>query len=458
MKEELFLSHIVHDETYAGKVLPFLKTEYFNTPETALVFDLITEYTAKYNSIPNTEAIRFELEKQKIADEVYKNAKSVLVNMKKEPAPQTEKWLLDTTEEWCKERALFNAVTKTVNVLDGTDDNVAKGALPDILKDALAVSFDPRVGHDYTEDWEERYDYLHREEEKIPFDLDKMNYITRGGVAPKTLNVVLAGTGVGKTLAMCHFAAANLLLGYNVLYFTLEISEEHIAERVDANLMNLRLDEFAETPKPYFKKKIEKIQTKLKNGKGKMIVKEYPTASASVINFRHTISELEIKKGFKPDIIYIDYLNICASSRMKSDTGMYGLGKAIAEELRGLATEFEVPVVTATQTNRQGYSDSDVDLTQTSESFGIPQTADFMVALISNEKLEQMNQIQVKQLKNRYNGKVSHAKFIIGVDTPKMKLYDVENDVELGTAPAPTAGSLFQSSASTSNKFGSFKV
>ena len=340
-------------------------------------------------------------------------------------------WLLDQTEKYCQDRAVYNAIMESINIIDGKSKDKGKGAIPQILSEALSVSFDTSIGHDFLSDWDHRYEFYHHKEEKIELDLSYFNSITRGGIPRKTLNVALAGTGVGKTLFMCHAAAANLSAGYNVLYITMEMSEERIAERIDSNLMNVTTDELKIMPKEVFDKKIERVRSKCK---GRLIIKEYPTSSAGSSNFRHLLQELKLKRKFIPDIIYIDYLNICASSRMKmgNSVNSYMYIKAIAEELRGLAVEFNVPIITATQTNRDGYNSSDVDLTNTSESFGLPATADLMFAIISTEELEELNQLLIKQLKNRYNDLNLHRTFLIGVDRSKMRLYDVESSAQSG--------------------------
>jgi archaellum biogenesis ATPase FlaH len=346
-----------------------------------------------------------------------------------EAEKQDEQWLIDSTEKWCQEKAIYNAIMDSIQILDGTDGKNDKGAIPELLSDALSVSFDPNIGHDYMDDSDSRYDFYHRVEERVPFDLEYMNKITKGGIPKKSLNIILAGTGVGKSLAMCHMASANLLDGKNVLYITMEMAEEKIAERIDANLLNVTLDDLSALSKDMYDKKIERVRGKTS---GKLIVKEYPTASAGSGHFRHLLNELKLKKHFVPDIIYIDYLNICTSSRIKggAQVNSYTLVKAIAEELRGLAVEFNVPVVSATQTTRSGYSNSDVGLEDTSESFGLPATADFMVALISSEELEDLGQIMVKQLKNRYGDPNTYKRFVVGVDRAKMRLFDVEQTAQ----------------------------
>lgn len=411
------------------KTIPFLQDRYFQNSGQKLVFAEIAAFVEKYNALPTREAVVIELNKKKGVNEgEFLEAMTTLDNMEVPEAVEKE-WLLDTTEEFCKERAIYNGIMDSIQILDGKDKNQTMGVIPKILSDALAVSFDNHIGHDFLEDFESRFDSYHRVEEKIPFDLKYFMKITRGGLSRKTLNIILAGTGVGKTLAMCHMAAANLMEGKNVLYITLEMSEEKIAERIDANLMNVLIADLETLSKETYEKKIARIRSKTV---GKLIVKEYPTASAHSGHFRHLINELFLKRSFRPDIIYIDYLNICQSSRIKmgSNINSYSYIKSIAEELRGLGVEFNVPIVSATQTTRSGYSSSDPGLDDTSESFGLPATADFMIALVSTEELAELNQIMVKQLKNRYGDKTIHNKFLIGVDYAKMRLYDVEESAQ----------------------------
>ena len=418
------LENLIHNEDYARKVLPFIKEEYFTDRNEKIVFSEIVSFSEKYSRFPTLTSLEVELDSRKdLTEQNYKDIKEVVNSLTNDEVDQ--KWLIDTTEKFCKDRAIYNAVVDGISIIEGRDSNRKPDALPSLLTDALAVSFDNRVGHDYIEDASSRFDYLHRKEERIPFDLEYFNKITKGGLPQKTLNIALAGTGVGKSLFMCHMAANCISQGRNVLYITMEMAEERIAERIDANLMNVALENLHDLPKPMFEDKIEKLNMKVS---GKLIIKEYPTASAHANHFRALLQELSIKKSFKPDIIFIDYLNICASSRFKggSNINSYTLIKAIAEELRGLAVEHNVPVVSATQTTRSGYVSTDIGLEDTSESFGLPATADFMFALISSEELQELQQIQVKQLKNRYNDPTINKRFILGIDRAKMKLYDVE--------------------------------
>lgn len=426
--EKTILSNLTMREEYARKVIPFLKDEYFQNQSDKLVFGIVTGYVDKYGSFPSKEAMLIDLNHiQNISQPVFEESKDTIDTLSVDEATDVQ-WLVDSTEKWCQERAVYNGIMKSIQILDGSDRQ-AKGAIPQILSDALAVSFDTHIGHNFIDDSSLRYDFYHNKEDRVEFNLSYFNKITKGGLPKKTLNIILAGTGVGKSLFMCHCAAGNLMDGKNVLYITMEMAEERIAERIDANLMNVTIDELALMSREKYQSKIEKIKRKTD---GKLIVKEYPTSSAGSANFRHLLNELKIKKNFKPDIVYIDYLNICTSSRIKHNANVnsYTFIKAIAEELRGLSVEFEVPIVSATQTNRTGFTSSDVGLEDTSESFGLPATADLMFALISSEELESMNQIMVKQLKNRYNDPSRHRRFVIGVDKSKMKLYDVEDSAQ----------------------------
>jgi len=389
---------------------------------------LIDSYVQKYNNFPSVEALTVDLgNKNGIDQKLYEETKNTIDSLCLEEHTEIE-WLVDSTEKWCQEKAIYNAIMKSIQLLDSKEKQ-SKGAIPQLLSDALAVSFDTHIGHNFLEDSQSRYEFYHKKEERIEFNLDFLNRITKGGLPKKTLNILLAGTGVGKSLAMCSFAAGNLASGKNVLYITMEMAEERIAERIDANMMNVTMDDLAEMSKENYDKKIDKINRKTN---GKLIIKEYPTSSAGSANFRHLLNELKIKKNFIPDIIYIDYLNICASSRIKygSNINSYTLIKSIAEELRGLAVEFNVPIVSATQTTRTGFTSSDVGLEDTSESFGLPATADFMIALISSEELESLNQIMVKQLKNRYSDPARYRRFVVGIDKSRMKLYDVEESAQ----------------------------
>lgn len=431
MIEQSILSNLINNEQYFRKSIPFLRQEYFQDRSHKLAFKLIDEYVKKYSSQPTTKALAIDLESEPLNQDEIDNVKTLINSLDAEPIKDNE-WLLDQTEKFCQDKAIYNAIMSSINILDGKTDKT-KNAIPQILSDALAVSFDTNVGHDFLEDYESRYDFYHKKEQRIPFDLEYFNKITKGGIPNKTLNIALAGTGVGKSLFMCHCAAANLTRGNNVLYITLEMAEEKIAERIDANLLNVTVDELAMLPKDAYDKKIERVRGKTT---GKLIIKEYPTATAGSANFRHLFNELKIKKGFVPDIVYIDYLNICNSSRIKQggSVNSYTYIKAIAEELRGLAVEQNVPIISATQTTRSGYTNTDLGLEDTSESFGLPATADFMFALISSEELQDLNQMMVKQLKNRYSDPSTNRKFVIGVDRPKMKLYDVEQKAQADIA------------------------
>ncbi len=422
------LSNLLYDEVYARKVLPFIRDEYFEEKTDRVVFQQIAEYIKSYDGLPTKEVLHIEAEKR---DDLTQDEFSLVENLidALQESPSERVWAEDTTESWCKERAIYLALMKSIQIADGQDEKHSNDAIPDILKDALAVGFDQHVGHDYIDDSEGRYEYYHRKENKIEFDLEMFNKITAGGVSNKTLNIALAGTGVGKSLFMCHYASSVLLQGKNVLYVTCEMAEEKIAERIDANLLNTNIKEVAELPKTIFEKKVNKLREKTQ---GKLIIKEYPTASAHVGHFRSLLSELKLKKNFIPDIIFIDYLNICASSRYRTavNVNSYNYVKAIAEELRGLAVEFDVPIFSATQTTRSGFTSTDPDLTDTSESFGLPATADLMIALISSDELEELGQIMVKQLKNRYNDPTYNKRFVVGIDRPKMRLYDCEQEAQ----------------------------
>ena len=418
----------MNNETFTRKVLPFLKIKYFESNEHQVIFEEIEKFVDKYSELPTKEAITIQLEKRTdLNEEAWKTTQNLVNGLTHEETD--EKWLVDTTEQYCKDRALHLAVLDGINIIGGNDKDRNTTALPDILSDALSVSFDMSVGHDYVDNATDRFAFYHTKEERIPFDLKFFNEITNGGLPRKTLNIIMSGTGVGKTLFMCHHAANVLISGYDVLYITLEMAEERIAERIDANLMDLTIDELHDLPKTLFESSVDKIRKKTQ---GKLIIKEYPTASAHVGHFKSLIKELKIKRQFSPKIIFIDYLNICASSRFRTgaNVGSYFYIKAIAEELRGFAVEEDVPIVSATQVNRTGFTASDFGLEDTSESFGLPATADFMFALIQTEELEGLNQVLVKQLKNRYNDPTKNKKFILGIDRPKMKLYDVEQQAQ----------------------------
>jgi len=422
------LKNLLNREEYTRKVLPFVKAEYFEERTDKVVFEEIGSFITKYDSLPLKEVLFIEIEKRTdITQDEFKLCEQLIASL--DPSDVDFQWAIDTTEEWCKERAIYLALMESIKIADGQDEKKGRDAIPSILSDALAVSFDNHVGHDYIDDYQDRYAYYHKVESKIAFDLEYFNKITAGGVSNKTLNIALAGTGVGKSLFMCHFASSVLVAGKNVLYITLEMAEEKIAERIDANLLNVNIREIGELPKSTFFKKINALSSRTN---GKLIVKEYPTASAHVGHFRSLLNELALKKSFRPDIIFVDYLNICASSRYRSavNVNSYSYIKAIAEELRGLAVEFDLPIVSATQTTRSGFTSSDPNLTDTSESFGLPATADLMFALISSEELEQLGQIMVKQLKNRYNDPTINKRFVVGIDRAKMRLYDCEQSAQ----------------------------
>ena len=426
--ERTTLSNLVYNEPYARKVLPFIKPEYFGNRHERVVFEEINKFMEKYGNQPTKEALSIELDNRKdLNDDEFKSILTIVETLS--DAQVDMQWLVDTTEKFCKDKAVYNAILNGIQIIEGKDKEHTAEAIPSILSEALAVAFDQNVGHDYVEDGENRYEFYHKKEEKLEFDLEYFNKITKGGIPQKTLNIALAGTGVGKSLFMCHMAASTLMQGKNVLYITLEMAEERIAERIDANLMNITMDDLHDLPKKMFTDRLSKIQTKTN---GKLIIKEYPTASAHTGHFRSLIKELALKKSFRPDVIFIDYLNICSSSRFKgnANVGSYFYIKAIAEELRGLAVENNVPIMSATQTTRGGYANSDVGLEDTSESFGLPATADLMFALISTEELESLNQIMVKQLKNRYNDPGTNKRFVVGIDRARMKLYDCEQEAQ----------------------------
>lgn len=423
--EKTILRNMLTNESFMRKVLPFIKKEYFEGVYREL-FNQVVKFVQKYNKLPTQEALKIELDEVSINAEMYTHAVDILPDIFT-PKSEDSEWLLDTTEKWCQDRALHNAIMESITILDGKHQKLSKNALPDLLQKALAVCFDTNIGHDYLVNVEERYNFYHEQEERIPFDLELFNSITKGGLPNKTLNIALAGTGVGKSLFMCHCAASALSQGRNVLYITLEMAEERIAERIDSNLMNTPIDQLEHMSKSMFTDRIEKIASKTN---GKLIIKEYPTGQAHASHFRALLNELKLKKSFRPEVIIIDYLNICASSRMKGMGGAinsYSYIKAIAEEIRGLAVEFDVPIISATQTTRSGFSNSDPGLEDTSESFGLPATADLMFALVSSEELNSKGQIMVKQLKNRYNDPNVNKRFVVGIDRSKMRLYDVDN-------------------------------
>ena len=431
MIEKTILSGLMYNETYIRKVIPFLKDEYFDNLDDKLLFQNIKTYVDKYNGLPTKEALRIAVEEnEKLNEDRYKSINAVIDTLEYDVNTDID-WIVEKTEKFCQDKALYNAVRESILVLDSKNSELDRGSIPELLTKALGVSFDSNIGHDFLEDADSRFDFYHLKEEKISFDLDMFNKITKGGLSKKYLSIALAGTGVGKSLFMCHCADANLMSGLNVLYITMEMAEERIAERIDANLLDFTLDELRDVPKYVYQKRLARVKAKTH---GKLIVKEYPTASAGSGHFRHLMSELRLKKNFKADVVYIDYLNICMSSRLKvgSNVNSYTYIKAIAEELRGLAVEFNVPIMSATQTTRSGFGNSDVGLEDTSESFGLPATADFMFALISSEELEQLGQILVKQLKNRWGPIDQYKRFMVGIDRSKMKLYDAEISAQEG--------------------------
>ena len=430
--ETTILRNLIHNEEYMRKVMPFLKKDYFTDENEKVVFNLVSTFIEKYNKPPTIEAMLITLQNSNLAEGVFKDANET-IKVLEVTEKSTPEWLLDETEKFCKDRAVYNAILQSIGIMEGRDKVITKDGIPALLQDALSVCFDNSVGHDYFEDANSRFEFYHRVEERIPFDLDIFNKITQGGMPNKTLNIALAGTGVGKSLFMCHVAASCIGQGKNVLYITMEMAEERIAERIDANLLNVEIDQLKNIPKSLYDSRMEKLNSKTH---GKLIIKEYPTASAHVGHFKMLLNELSLKRSFKPDVIFIDYLNICASSRFKpgGSVNSYTYIKAIAEELRGLAVEFNVPIMSATQTTRSGFSNTDVELTDTSESFGLPATADFMFALISTEELEQLNQIMVKQLKNRYNDPTLYKRFMVGIDRVKMRLYDLEQTAQQSLA------------------------
>jgi replicative DNA helicase len=450
--EQVILRNILTNESYMRKTLPFIKPDYFEGLY-KILFKEIAKFVGKYNKLPTSESFKVQLdETDKLNEEQYRHAIEIIPNLFSNEKADDE-WLLDTTEKWCQDRAIYNAIMESITIIDGKHSTLSKNALPELLTKALAVSFDTNIGHDYIENYQDRYEFYHTEEERIPFDLDYFNKITKGGLPRKTLNIILAGTGVGKSLFMCHMAAACLVDGRNVLYITMEMAEERIAERIDANLLDIPIDQLPNLSKDRFAEQVNRLSSKTK---GKLIIKEYPTGQANTSHFRSLLTELKLKKSFVPDIIFVDYLNICASARMKGMGGSinsYSYIKAIAEEIRGLAVEFDVPIVSATQTTRSGYSNTDVGLEDTSESFGLPATADLMFALISTEELESMNQIAVKQLKNRYNDPTYKKRFVIGVDRSRMRLMDANEDQQTLIDDTPTFDKT-----EINNRFENFKL
>ena len=451
--EETILRNLIYNEQYYRKVVPFIKADYFQEYHEKIVFEEIADFAAKYDKVPTKEVLTINLQNRgDLTEETFKDSVQGINSLSDDWVDYD--WLLDSTEKWCQDRAIYLALMQSIKIADGGDKRLDKGAIPSILQDALAVSFDEHIGHDYIEQSSDRYEFYHRKEEKIPFDLEKFNFITKGGLPNKTLNIALAGTGVGKSLFMCHMAGSALTQGYNVLYITCEMAEEKIAERIDANLLNVNVKDIMELPEVLFNSKVNEISRKTQ---GKLIIKEYPTASAHAGHFKALLSDLKLKKDFAPDLIFVDYLNICASVRYKGAVvNSYTYVKAIAEELRGLAVESNLPIISATQTTRSGYGNSDPDLTDTSESFGLPATADFMFALISTEELEQQGRILVKQLKNRYNDPTASRKFILGIDRAKMRLYDVADDSSAITIEDEEVGETLQQFSQTQNRLSKF--
>ena len=451
--EETILRNLICNEQYYRKVVPFIKADYFQEYNEKILFEEIADFAAKYDKVPTKEVLTINLQSRgDLTEETFKDTLSGLNSLSDEWVDYD--WLCDSTEKWCQDRAIYNALMQSIKIADGGDKKLDKGSIPSILQDALAVSFDEHIGHDYIEQADDRYEFYHRKEEKIPFDLEKFNYITKGGLPNKTLNIALAGTGVGKSLFMCHMAGSALSQGYNVLYITCEMAEEKIAERIDANLLNVSVKDIVDIPEVLFRSKVQEISKKTQ---GKLIIKEYPTASAHAGHFRALLNDLQLKKDFKPDIIFVDYLNICASVRYKGAiVNSYTYVKAIAEELRGLAVETNLPIISATQTTRAGFGNSDPDLTDTSESFGLPATADFMFALISTEELEEQGRIMVKQLKNRYNDPTASKKFMLGIDRSKMRLYDVADDSSILNAEDEEVGETLQQFSQTQNRLSKF--
>ena len=453
--ENTILSNLICNEPYARKVIPFIRTDYFTDKNYQVVLDMITAHYFKFNSVPSKETLAIDLDGAGYNEQMFNDCKDIIENLS--PDSSELEWAVDITEKFCQEKAVYNAIMGSIEILDNKNKDKTKTAIPEMLSDALAVSFDTHIGHDFVEDSEERFDSYHRKEEKVDFDIDLLNKITMGGFSKKSLNVILAGTGAGKSLAMCHFASHNLTQGKNVLYITLEMAEEAIARRIDSNLMDIRYDELELIPKDMYEKKMDKIAS---TTKGKLIIKEYPTATAHSLHFKALLKELELKRKFKPDIIYIDYINLCMSSRLKGNVtaNSYTIVKAIAEELRGLAVTFGVPIVTATQTNRAGFADSDVGLENTSESFGLPATADFMFALIRSEELDTMDQVMIKQLKNRYADPAAFRRFVVGVDKTKFRLYDAEDQAQFELSQDAEDNLADQLTVNKLKTFSDFKV
>jgi archaellum biogenesis ATPase FlaH len=426
--EQTILKNLIQNEEFTRKTLPYIKSEFFQERDEEFLFKQIRDYFLKYSTSPTPEALIIDIDEKDDVDQQLLSDTVVLIQEIKQDHSETpDEWLTDSTEKWCKDRAVYNGVMNSIAIIQDKEGHT--GEIPDILREALSVSFDSNIGHDFIEDWDKRFEFMHREEERVPFDLELMNKITKGGLPNKTLNICMAGTGVGKSLFMCHMASSALLQGKNVLYITMEMAEEKIAERIDANLLDIGLNELSDLPKMMYEKKITRVREKTK---GKLIIKEYPTATAHSGHIRHLLQELDLKRDFKPEMIFIDYLNICSSFRIRpgSNVNTYSYIKSIAEELRGLAVEFNVPIMSATQTNRTGFVSTDVGLEDTSESFGLPATADFMFALISTEEMQELDQVMVKQLKNRYNDPTYHKRFVLGVDRSKMRLFDCEQSAQ----------------------------
>ena len=458
--EATIISNLLHNEEYARKVIVFLKDEYFMDATEKVVFSEIQKFWTKYNNVPSKEALQIAIEeKDDISSTIYEESQALINGIGQ--TDSNKEWLLDETEKFCKDKAVYNAIMESIEIIDGKHKKKKDGAIPDLLSDALSVSFDTHIGHDFLEDSDERFDFYHTREERIPFDIEYLNKITQGGVTRKSLNILMAGTGVGKTIGMCHMAAANLTLGKNVLYVTMEMAEERIAERIDANLLDIELNRLKDLTKVMYDRKMEQLKQKVK---GKIIIKEYPTSQAHTGHFRHLLNELSLKKNFKPDIIYVDYLNICASQRLigSNSVNSYTYVKAIAEELRGLSVEFNLPIWSATQTTRSGFGSSDVGLEDTSESFGLPATSDLFLAIIQTEELEDLNQIMVKQLKNRHGDIAVNRRFVIGIDKAKMKWYDAEQSAQediIGTTSGSTTQNESQFSGANKKKaFKEFKM
>ena len=459
--EATILSNLLHNEEFARKSIVFLKEEYFHDATEKAVFHEIQKFYSKYNDVPSREALQINVdERPDLSSTIYDEASALINSLGK--IDNNQQWLLDETEKFCKDKAVYNAIMESIEIIDGKHKKKTDGAIPELLSDALAVTFDTHIGHDFLEDSDDRYEFYHTREEKIPFDIEYLNKITQGGVTRKSLNILMAGTGVGKTIGMCHMAASNLTIGKNVLYVTMEMAEERIAERIDANLLDIELNRLKDLTKVMYERKMEQLKQKVK---GKIIIKEFPTSQAHTGHIRHLLNELSLKKDFKPDIIYVDYLNICASQRLvgSQSVNSYTYVKAIAEELRGLAVEYNVPIWSATQTTRSGFGNSDVGLEDTSESFGLPATADLFLALIQTEELEELNQIMVKQLKNRHGDIAINRRFVIGIDKPKMKWYDAEQSAQediIGTTSVtsgPRSYEEAESMFSSANKKKAFK-